>query len=197
MDYHLYQLEEEFGNLSWDDVYSFVEFSLDSLNQDQSTRLEKRLNKVFQDEGVQYQIINGTVNSLLSEIEMDEISTAQGLGKTSSAHISKAIELFNKRPTPDYSNSIKESISAVESIAKEICGDDSAVLSDAVKKMELHPALSQGIVKIYAWTSDEGGIRHSLKEGEDSTHGEPEARYLLVLCSALVSFLNLKNSQTL
>jgi hypothetical protein len=193
MDYFTHQLEEEFKALSWDGVYSFIEFTLHTLNGYQKGDLVDRLNKVFQEEGVQYKIIDNQVHVLMNETEANEISNAQGIENSASAHITKSIELFNKRPLPDYSNSIKESISAVESIARKITGDKSAVLSDAIKKINLPPALEQGIIKIYAWTSDEGGIRHSLKDKNTNNYGETEARYLLVLCSALVNFLNEKN----
>lgn len=194
MDYFTDQIEREFKSLSWDEVYSFIEFSLASLSGYLVDDLTDRLNNVFEEEGVQYKIVNGQVEALINEVEADEISTAQNIGNTASVHLNRSIELFNKRPTPDYSNSIKESISAVEAIVRDITGNDSAVLSDAVRKMNLHPALEQGITKIYAWTSDEGGIRHSLKE-DTASHGEAEARYLLVLCSSLVNFLNEINSK--
>lgn len=195
MDYFTNQIEDEFKRLSWDEVYSFIEFTLQSLkNQNQKQNLINRLNNVFSEEGVQYKIIDNQVVTLLNETEADEILITQNSNNTASGHITKSIELFNKRPVPDYSNSIKESISAVEAISREITGNDSAILSDAIKKMGLHSALEQGITKIYAWTSDEGGIRHSFKNTA-SDYGESDARYLLVLCSALVNFLNEKNLQ--
>lgn len=189
MDYYTDQLEEEFSKLSWDEVYSFVEFTLNSLNSYQVENLEYRLNKVLQEEGAQYKIFSNQVVSLMSKPEVDEIESAQDTGDSASVHINKAIELFNKRPDPDYANSIKESISAVEALAREVTGNKSAVLSDAVKLLGLHPALKQGITKLYAWTSDEGGIRHSLKASSPSTAGEAEARFALVVCSAITNLL--------
>ncbi len=194
MDYFIRQIEEEFKKLSWDDTYSFIEFTLNSIkNPHEKVDLEKRLNNIFKEEGAQYTIIDNIVTGLMAEVEFNEISKAQNSKNNSSIHISKSIEYFNKRPIPDYGNSIKESISAVEAISREITSDDSAILSDAVKKMDLHPALKEGIIKLYSWTSDEGGIMHALK-GTTGNYGEPEARYLLVLCSVLVNFLNEKNN---
>ena len=62
-----------------------------------------------------------------------------------------------------------------------------------MKKLEdcgtkLHPALKQGFLKIYGYTSDEGGVRHA--EGmfvSDVTF--EEAKFMLVSCSAFVNFL--------
>ncbi|MEN9647841.1 MAG: hypothetical protein RLY57_645 [Candidatus Parcubacteria bacterium] len=195
MDYFTDQLEEEFKKISWDEVYGLVEFTLNSLNQYQASDLQDRLNDVFQEEGVQYKIVDGQVAALMNKTEADEVSAAQSLENSASFHLNKAVELFNKRPTPDYSNSIKESISAVEAVSREITGKESATLGEAVKTMNLHPSLEQGIAKLYGWTCDEGGIRHALKSGGKNDSEEAEARYLLVLCSALVNFLKEKNSQ--
>lgn len=193
MNYFTHQLENEFKNLSWDQVYSFIEFFLLQLNNFEKPQFESQINTIFCEEGIQYRVINGQVVSLLNQIEADEISLLQDKESTASVHIDKAVRFFSMRPVPDYSNSIKESISAVESIAREITGDVSLTLSDAAKKMKLHPSLEMGIVKIYAWTSDEGGIRHAGKN-TGTEPSETEARYILVTCAALVNYLTEKSS---
>ena len=40
--------------------------------------------------------------------------------------------------------------------------------------------------KLYGYTSDEGGIRHSLLE--QSSIDEAEAKFMIVACSAFVNF---------
>lgn len=192
MDYYTDQLEEEFKKLSWDEVYSFIEFTLNSQNQYQSSDLINRLNNVFQEEGAQYKIVDKQVVSLMNKTEADEILKVQNLKNSSAIHINRAVELFNKRPIPDYSNSIKESISAIEAMSREITGKESATLGEAVKHMSLHPSLELSISKLYGWACDEGGIRHALKNANQTNSEEAEARYLLVLSSALVNFMNEK-----
>lgn len=54
--------------------------------------------------------------------------------------------------------------------------------------IHLHIAFKEGIIKLYGWTSDDGGIRHALMDG-DSSVTENEARFMLVLCSAYVNYL--------
>jgi hypothetical protein len=67
---------------------------------------------------------------------------------------------------PDYRNCVKESISAVESAARQIAGEG-AKLADALAALErkgvtLHPALKKGFLRLYGYTSDDDGIRHAI-----------------------------------
>jgi len=105
-----------------------------------------------------------------------------------SGHIKKALELYRKRPTADYENSIKESISAVEALARIILKKPSATLGHLADQLNIHPAFRDAIKKLYGWTSDEGGIRHS-DNNKKLNVDEKEARYMLVQCSALVNYI--------
>ena len=92
--------------------------------------------------------------------------------------------------TRNYRNSIKESISAVESIARVVSGRDKATLGDAlkaIKRGQLHPALKEGFLKLYGYTSDEQGIRHAMLDEPNLTAAD--ARYFLVSCSSFVNYL--------
>ena len=106
------------------------------------------------------------------------------------AHLRRALELLADRNTPDYRNSIKESISAVESLAALTVGE-SGTLGQLIKKLEqkigLHPALGKAFNKLYGYTSDEGGIRHALADEE--TADFDHAKFMLVVCSAFVGFV--------
>jgi len=92
---------------------------------------------------------------------------------------------------PDYRNSIKESISAVESLAKILSNNASDTLGSALskikKKLKIHKALEQGFKNIYGYTSDDGGIRHALTE--ESTSDAEDAMFMLVSCSAFINYL--------
>ncbi|MBC8320129.1 MAG: hypothetical protein H8E34_05345 [Bacteroidetes bacterium] len=102
------------------------------------------------------------------------------------------MSLLSDRKNPDYRNSIKESISAIESLCKILVGDNSKTLGKALKelrkKFEIPPSLLKAFDAIYGYTSSEGGIRHSLLE-DDITVGLEEARFMLVACSAFTNYL--------
>lgn len=125
------------------------------------------------------------------EIAMIEEAARDSRFAGVSAHIDRALELYADRENPDYRNSIKESISAVESIARVVSGSQKATLGDALKTIEktgqLHPALKEGFLKLYGYTSDEQGIRHAMLDEPNLTAAD--ARYFLVSCSSFVNYL--------
>ncbi len=108
-----------------------------------------------------------------------------------SDHIKRAIELFSDRKDPDYRNSVKESISAVEALVKSICGSEKGTLGALLKELSrtqaIHPALVGAFKTLYGYTSDANGIRHALSD-EDSVSFE-EAKFMLVACSAFINYV--------
>ena len=54
-------------------------------------------------------------------------------------------------------------------------------------KVNLHEDFEQGFKKIYDYTSDADGIRHSLLEKPNID--SDDARFMLVSCSAFVNYL--------
>jgi hypothetical protein len=90
-----------------------------------------------------------------------------------------------------YADSVRESIHAVEAVGKTL--EPSAnVLSKALAKLEqkiaIHPAMKKGFESLYAYTSDEGGIRHALLE-DAAKVDETDALFMLGSCAAFVSYL--------
>ena len=55
-------------------------------------------------------------------------------------------------------------------------------------KIRIHPALKSSFNKLYGYTSDGNGIRHSGNlGGENSTFAE--AKFMLISCSAFINYL--------
>ncbi|HUI12443.1 MAG TPA: hypothetical protein VL048_03120 [Xanthobacteraceae bacterium] len=96
----------------------------------------------------------------------------------------------------DYRAVVRESISAVESSVRDFTGDNKAVLSTALKKLGketgIHPALLNAFDKLYAYTSDEHGVRHALVFGQNDNVGLDEAMFFVSSCSAFIAFLSRK-----
>jgi hypothetical protein len=88
-------------------------------------------------------------------------------------------------------DSIRESIHAVESVARSIAPSKS--LSDALQaieyKVDIHPALRKGFLALYGFTSDEKGIRHPLLEKNTAEVDETDALFMIGACAAFVSYL--------
>ena len=152
------------------------------------------MNKLFKKEYVGYRFIDNYIVPITDETEIKEIEeTLDTKIQTSKKHIEKALSFLSDREKPDYKNSIKESISAIEAACKIILGNDNVDLSGALKKLkdkgiELHPALLQAIEKLYAYAGDKGGVRHSEKTIESNVSFE-EAKLILVTSCALVNYL--------
>lgn len=92
-----------------------------------------------------------------------------------------------------FRDSIRESIHAIESAVRDFTGKPSAVLSGALTKLrsagELHPALSMAFEKLYAYTSDESGIRHALVIEDNESVKSEEALFLFHLAALLFHIL--------
>jgi hypothetical protein len=105
-------------------------------------------------------------------------------------HLQAALDAINKA---DNLAVVRESIHAVESAVRDFTGDQSAVLSRALKVLKdqkrLHPALSDAFEKLYAYTSDEKGIRHALVFKDNINVGFEEAIFFVSSCSAFIAFL--------
>ena len=185
-------IREYFFSCAWNEVYDFLEFIV-SERERSTPRLAEVLNVLLERELSGYRFVAGQLADITSqeEIKMIEEAARDSRFAGVSAHIDRALELYADREHPDFRNSIKESISAVESIARLLSGSDKATLGDALKAIEksgqLHPALKDGFLKLYGYTSDEQGIRHAMLDEPNLTAAD--ARYFLVSCSSFVNYL--------
>lgn len=189
-------LREQILRGPWNEVYDAMEFVLATLAPFLADPLGKRWNALLKEENAAYRLLNKHVVDITSETEVAEIedSLAARIAPVRE-HIEAALAFLSNRKNPDYRNSIKESISAVESIGRLIGGGKT--LGDALRRIReqigLHPALEKGFSALYAYTSDKEGIRHALLK--ESTVDAADARFMLVACSAFVNFLVSKASE--
>ena len=186
-------VEQIFLSKEWHRVLDLVEYVVRA--HDNNSFVDK-CNSVFKNENSAYRIIaGGFVAEITSEQEIVEIETALKIPYASAkGHLEKALTLFSGRENPDYENSAKESISAVESIAKEIIGEHNETLGQLASKLNLHRAFKEGLKKIYGFTSAAHGIRHSESD-EPLPLDKDTARFMLVICSAFVNYIIARNSE--
>jgi uncharacterized protein with PIN domain len=146
-----------------------------------------------------YRFVGQLITPITDEQEVQEIEEAIDNARGNKlvgvkTHLEAALAMLSDRKQPDYRNSIKESISAVESIAQVISGDPKAELGKALKMIEdsvgIHPALKKGFLAIYGYTSDEGGIRHAMLDAPNIEF--EDAKYMLVSCSTFINYLIVK-----
>lgn len=197
---------------NWAEIYDLAQFLADfsknripgepySQARRQASVFIAFANEVLEVEKSAYRFVGGELVEITSEEEIEEIS--QALQSDSSfegakTHLTTALQMFGDRENPDYRNAIKEAISSIESAYTTINGSKSKSLPEAMKKAEktgllLPPALATGIKNIYGWTSDESGVRHALIS-ELPEVDEADAKLMIVLCSALLNYISLKQA---
>jgi len=191
-------IKDWFFKSHWFEKYDFLEFlSKIDINY---LRIEFDLNcnKSLKKEMSAYRLVDGYIVQITSEEEIAEIEDAllnSFKWEPVNTHLKTAIEYFSNRENPDYRNSVKESISSVESLCIIITEDKDATLGKALsiieKKYQIHGALKNAFSSLYGYTSDSGGIRHSLLE-DDIIVTMEDAKFMLVSCSAFINYLKVK-----
>jgi hypothetical protein len=185
-------IRDFFFSCKWYEIYDFIEFSAGQLTTNRARFIEA-CNTALEREVSGFRFIGNEISPITSEEEIGAIEQAVGdsrLNNGAKQHLHRALELLSDRSAPDYRNSIKESISAVESLAQQVTDDPSATLGSALKAIDkklLHPALNKSLTALYGYTSDAEGIRHALL---DEAHLDfTDAKFMLVSCSAFVNYL--------
>lgn len=154
------------------------------------------VNGYFAREYVGYRFVDGIIVPISDVYELEALEEAlTNPYEPVYQHLSKANKFLADRENPDYENSIKESISAVEAICEIITGTKGkeATLGAMLKKLEvkgieIHSALKSAFSTLYGYTSDANGIRHAGYIGGKASTFE-EAKFMLVSCSAFVNYL--------
>lgn len=179
----------------WYTIFDFVERYLAVSDENTYAKMANEFNHILEDEVSAYRILDRFVVPITNKAELATIEEAKSTPYDSvRTHVSKALALYADRKAPDYENSIKESISAVEAMCCIITGltGAQATLGAAIKKLKdngvhIHRAMETAFSSLYGYTSDENGIRHG---GIDFTNAPAEdAKYMLISCSAFVNYL--------
>ena len=93
----------------------------------------------------------------------------------------------------DSSGSVRESIHAVESVARQIDPEASKTLGPALASLEkrstLHPTLKVAFNNLYGYTNREQGIRHALLDNAQANVTIDEAVFMLGACASFASYL--------
>ena len=195
-------LKNNYSRWNYLDIYDFIDFLTLTESPINKVLFIEDFNNLLKRELSGYRFINGQLAPITNEYEINEIenalSVSDNLGLDGvNIHLSDALNKLSDRRDPDFRNSIKESISAIESLCKIITNEPKAELSKALKKLgdriTIHPALSKGFENIYGYTSDGDGIRHSLMTETDLD--QEDALYMLISCSAFINYLIAKASK--
>ena len=187
-----------FFEAQWYEIYDFIEFIISIGFNENYKQLVESFNYILQKEVSGYRIVDFKIVQITSEEEIQSIEEAlynSDTFKSVNTHLKTALDLLADRKSPDYRNSIKESISSVEAFCKIIVNDDKATLGEALSKIEkthkIHNALKKSLSSLYGYTSDNAGIRHALLETDVEVAFE-DAKFMLVSCSAFINYFRAK-----
>lgn len=194
------------SNNEWYTKFDLIEFSIRVLRKNIGRDVDlqrifisfvKILNATFKRLDYGYRVVDDQIVEITDEQEIMAIEEAENQSSTIRTHLFEAMKLLSNRQGPDYRNSIKESISAVEALCREITGE--STLGEALKVLgkngiKIPTFLRAGIEKLYIYTNDKRtGIRHAMMEDTEVPTFE-EAKFMLVACSAFVNYIQGKRS---
>jgi hypothetical protein len=191
-DWNLSQLKRIISSGDYIAVFGFLQFVI--RHENCPYEFADKIEKELQEARAAYRLIDGrTIMPIVSETDQSTIE--QALADLSETEFKGArAHLVNagaELTAGEYSASIRESIHAVEAVARML--STSGSLSDALAKLEKHSAihggLKSGFNAIYGYTSDEKGIRHSLLNEPQSRVDEADALFMIGACSAFISYL--------
>jgi len=163
------------------------------------TSYTKRINIVFEYDFVGYRFVDDRIVAITDENEIKEIEEAiSSSDEKIKVHFRKALSYLADRDKKDYSNSIKESISAVEGMC-QILVDKQETFGKTLQQLEkvgikIDKTLQKAFQLIYGYTSSAGNIRHA-NAFSDEIPDFADAKYMLVTCSAFVNYLKAKKAQ--
>ncbi len=120
-----------------------------------------------------------------------------GVAPGATTHLRQSVEHLN---AGRYADSIRESIHAVESVARVIDPEANKELSpalDSLERAELlkHRALKRGFKNLFGYTSDEEGVRHALLERDAADVDVDDALFMYGACASFAAYLINKNQK--
>ena len=193
------EIRQKFFLMDWNKVYDFIEFlAANCADKSVSERFMQECNTVLKREASAYRFVSGKIAPIVSDVEIAEIEKAMAQVPLRSVHdhLESALRLLSDKQSPDYRNSMKESISAVEALCKVMAQEPKASLPDALnvlvnkQKAPVHPALRAAFEKLYGYASSAEGIRHALTD--QANLDVEDAMFMLVACSAFINYLTVK-----
>ena len=178
------------------EVFDLIQFVL--RHPECSPAFIRQMQRTFEECRLAYKIDIARPPTILPAVTPDEgkavvdaLGTLRQAGLDgSAAHLRTAAERIN---AGDSAGSIRESIHAVESVARQLDSAAAKTLGPALSALEkrgaLHPALKDAFSKLYGYTSDEQGVRHALLDRANAQVGQDEAVFMLGACASFASYL--------
>lgn len=185
------------NEISWEDSYG--NYIVRLARSDAKEFISAELQRLFLEEGLAYEFSEGVVRRRgrkhtveLTTKSQVVLSDPKLLGAR--RHYEKALQFFRHPSKPDYENSVKEAVCAVEAAAKSLFPiAKSSTLGDFIKwlsntsDIEVPKALMQTLSGIYGFRNGGDGIAHGGANGGRAT--VEVAEYILAVCASQIIYL--------
>jgi hypothetical protein len=193
-------LQSQLLTMKWFHFYDVLEIAGNALRTNDGKadyghnrsfqRFRDKTNACFIDGGIGWRLndrglLERTMPAEVTEMEQFVFANSDPVA----IHISNARGYLNKKPC-DSANAIKESVCAVESLARTI-DSKAATLGDAIdhlRKQTTYPPLMLSLVeKLWAFSNAEPGVRHGSPQEERVIRADAEFSYATSL--AIIRYL--------
>ena len=184
------------GNTPYNQVFDFLQHAMRHPKCPREFIL--RIKVVFMECRLAYVVDTSGPSTIFTSVttqEGDAIRAAQRdlqhcRQSAASGHLREAAKHLAEGKWRD---SVRASITAVESVAKSL-GTDGTTLGSVLKKLDkrwqIHPALHGALSKLYGWTSDEDNVRHGAETVDGGTEVDrEEAVFMIGVCASFCSYL--------
>jgi len=192
-------IKDVYCNYPYSDIYNDLDYII-SLDTWELDKFRKNLKKILDNHQCYYTIFfEGKDCSIAPRGTEQEKNSIEQCYKDlkennkfngAKKHLVDAVGFMNNS---EYANSIRESIGAVESVCKVISNEPSETLTGALQKLVnneyVNKTLKEGFKRLYNYTSDEKGIRHSLFEENKAKVDSVDAQYMIGSCASFISYL--------
>ena len=181
-------------------VFDFLEFVMRHQGGKKSSRRRAfgpALESVLKKYQCAYTVVNGdTIVPVALPEQRESMKRAfdtlkSGSFKGAREHLRKSANSLNKE---DYAGSMRESIHAVESVARFLDPKANKSVAKALNSLEdqgvkFHGAFKNAIEKLYGYTSNEEGIRHALVSQDKAKVGQADAVFMFGASASFAAYL--------
>lgn len=185
------------NEIGWEDSYG--NYTARVTRSDAQAYIAEELQRLFLEEGLAYEFSEGVVRRQGRKHTVELATKSQvvlGDPQLLSArrHYEKALQFFRHPAKPDYENSVKEAVCAVEATAKALFPKAKAsTLGDFVKwlanssDIEVPKSVAQTFSGVYGFRNGGDGIAHGGSTGGRATL--EVAEYILAVAASQIIYL--------
>lgn len=197
-----------FSNLIWHQKYDFIEYFLQNslMEEEEKKDLIALANKRLRDENSAYRImpVYNIITPIIAEEEVKVIEQALSLPmlyENIKKQLVNSIQQISNKQNPDYRASVKESISSIETLFRQLFSKDKKgkndldgkdlayILQQRDRFPYFHASFLSGVDKLYGFSSDIARHGYKSTDKEEFNAELSDAIFMLVFCSSLVTYI--------